>query len=223
MRDHLTPVVLFAFTMSSVPVATAGLINPTYLLRSVSAYKSPNEVEQESTDLGPFSASVSIPGYAFAAQDSTITADTIAITGSASSYGNDYQVAQGTSSLREQFVLESSVPFRFSFEWDINGEVQSSAVVYLKGPSGDIFRQIQHSGSGTWSAAGYLEPGEYDFGASGGTSTDVPSGFSNPTVDFSATFSLTPEPATAALLGFGALGLLRRPKRPSAGEPGVSS
>ncbi len=208
MRIHRTVCSVWFLLIAWSSIAQAGLLEPVYIYRSATAYSPPTELSQYGTGVDPFSATVAYAG-ASATQDSTITADTITISGSAAGSSWVYGYSEGTVLFREKFSLASPTPYRFSFAWDMNPDAWSNALAWLEGPSGIVFRQNEH-GSGTWSIQGFLEPGQYDFNvtfASSGSGQLEPS---SPMVSVSATLSLTPEPATAALLGLGALGLLRR-------------
>ncbi len=192
--------------------AQATLLEPDDIGRYVTVRGGGPQIWQPATGVDPFSATLtSANGLATATQNSTITVDTISISGSASASGDDDNIAAAGSYLQEQFTLTSQTPYRFSTDYINNGEVSSHLTVYLTWASGDIFRQFFYD-DGTWASSGYLEPGQYTIGV-GGTAGAEDFYWSSPSMSFSATFSLTPEPATGALLGIGALGLLRRPRR----------
>ena len=203
MRTHIMPLGLFVSFCASI--AQAGLLDPV----SISRYVDATGIKQTATGTEPFSGMVNLPdGRASAMQQSTITADTIAISGSASSSGDVDSYAWAASRLREEFVLTDRSPYRFSAEWNMNDDAAEDLGFYLSGPSGDLFRGFR-SGSGTWTSRGYLDPGQYAFGVAGSVGAGKDH-WSSPSMSFSATFSLTPEPATLALAALGALALVRR-------------
>jgi len=210
MRTYILPLGLF--TLSCASVAQGGLLEPISIDRHVRALRG-SEILQYGTGVDPFSATVTSPdGLCTASQNSTITVDTISITGSASGYGTASLGSLAGSYLQEKFILMSRIPYRFSLEWSMNNDESSMVSVHLTGPSGDIFREFRDYGNGTWTSRGYLDPGQYDYYVNGGTSAYPDYGWTWPSMSFSAEFSLTPEPATLALAALGALALMRRPR-----------
>ncbi len=109
-----------------------------------------------------------------------------------------------------------SASFSASVEWSMNADESSSLDVWLADTIAhqNIFWPQALTGIGTWSSSGYLDPGQYAFGANGHTSAYPMSGWEWPSMTFSATFSLTSEPATLALAALGTFGLVRRRRPP---------
>ena len=213
MCTHTRVLAMAVLVCACGPAARAGLLEPIVIDRFVDATRW-DHVWQYGTGVEPFSATVTTPdGLATATQNSTITADTISIAGSASGYGTEDLGARGGVSLREVFTLASGTPYQFLLEWDMDNDDSSQVFFLLKRSGGDLFREYRYEGNGTYSSLGYLEPGQYTLTVQAATEAYPISGSSWPSVDFSATFSLTPEPATAMLLGVGALGLIRRHRR----------
>ena len=212
MRAYAIRVGLLVVNLACASASQAGLLEPLSINRYVEAFRYPSDVVQTATGVDPFSATVSTPGgLATATQNSTVTADTISISGSAAAYGDPDLGSSATSYFREQFTLTLRTPYQFSSEWNTGSYVGQNVHFYLSTASETVFEQYTaRTGTWTWATGGYLDPGQYTYRVTAFADAYPMSGSSWPSMSFSATFSLTPEPATLALAGLGALSLVRR-------------
>ena len=165
MRMHAWLGISVVVPLICASVAQGSLLEPVYIERYVEAFRWPDNPIQYGTGVAPFSAAVSTPGgLATATQNSTITADTVSITGSASAYGDSDLGSFAGLLFKEKFIITSRTPYRFSSEWNMGGYPGQGVHFYLSSTSDTIFEQYgDRTGNWTWATGGYLDPGQYTF------------------------------------------------------------
>lgn len=180
-------------------------------------------VTNSAPDFGPWNSSVS-QGTANASQNSTLEATSITYSAFARglapptfpSNPNDRNTATGSSGLDVHFELLQSFNYSLSGTRSFvsSGRGSANAGVQVRDGLGSLVFNLP-SGAGSFNLSGVLPQGHYrliaNTSATGVNGLDA--GIGNGMADLNFTFTLTPEPATMALLAGGLAIFARRRRR----------
>lgn len=207
-------------------------------IRSVSANNNKGSSDSKSTpDFGRFNESARVDWetsqdskYSMGNQDSTITSDGITATGSATGWGKflffDYEPLHQSSSSYFQVNFEIDFPREITLTGTLDLRVDTGGTNYdmpevwvtLSGQTGEIFSQHvgwENEGNIQINETFFLEAGLYTLYAGAETYGDYSRyNIESPGIGghgaASYDITLTPEPTTLLLLGFGAFMISRR-------------